>query len=171
MLHPFTYTFFGARKFRIINNNKVKVVGPGPPWCLAPCRPGLNQFKDQGYKCAGSGLAWMRSGIKKINYANSGLAWVSCEHVGQALGLRGAWHPSGLAWKKYLIKRINSRVRSGARKEIALTKKVVGMEVMKSYVCPKFPKSAWSAVEIVVAVVPVCSRLVVAMCMCTRRVR
>jgi hypothetical protein len=27
------------------------------------------------------------------------------------------------------------------------------MEV-KSYVCPKFPKSAWSAVEIVVAVVP-----------------
>ena len=27
------------------------------------------------------------------------------------------------------------------------------MEVIKSYVCPKFPKSAWSAVEIVVAVV------------------
>ena len=38
------------------------------------------------------------------------------------------------------------------------------------------PKSAWSAAEIVVVVVPwptetVCSRLVVAMCMCTRRVR
>jgi len=50
------------------------------------------------------------------------------------------------------------------------------MEVIKSYVCLKFPKSAWSAVEIVVAVVPwptetVCSRLVVAMCVCTRRVR
>ena len=49
------------------------------------------------------------------------------------------------------------------------------MEV-KSYVCPKFPKSAWSAVEIVVAVVPwpteiICGRLVVAMCMCTRRVK
>jgi len=83
-----TYTFFGARKLRIINNNnKVKVVGPGPPWCLAPCRPGLNQFNDQGNKCVGSGLAWMGSGIKGINYANSGLAWVSCEHVGQALGL------------------------------------------------------------------------------------
>ena len=27
------------------------------------------------------------------------------------------------------------------------------MEVIKSYVCLKFPKSAWSAVEIVVAVV------------------
>ena len=45
------------------------------------------------------------------------------------------------------------------------------MEVIKSYVCLKFPKSAWSAVEIVVAVVPwptetVCSRLVVAMCVC-----
>ena len=50
------------------------------------------------------------------------------------------------------------------------------MEVIKGYVCPKFLKSAWSAVEIVVAVVPwptdsVCSRLVVAMCVCTRRVR
>ena len=41
----------------------------------------------EGNKCVGSGLAWMRSGIKGINYANSGLAWVSCEHVGQALGL------------------------------------------------------------------------------------
>jgi len=100
------------------------VVGPGPPWCLAPCRPGPNQFKDQGNKCVGSGLAWMRLGIKGINYANTGLAWVSCEHVGQALGLHGAWHPSGLARKKYLIKRINSRVRSGARKEIASRKKV-----------------------------------------------
>jgi hypothetical protein len=42
------YTFFGAKKLRIMINNKVKVVGPGPSWCLAPCRPGLNQFKDQG---------------------------------------------------------------------------------------------------------------------------
>jgi len=70
-----------ARNLRIINI-KVKVVGPGPPWCLAPCRPGLNQFKDQGNKCVSSGLAWMISGIKGINHANSGLAWVSCEHVG-----------------------------------------------------------------------------------------
>ena len=70
-------------KLKILNNNKVKVVGPGPPWCLAPCRPGLNQFNDQGNKCAGSGLAWMRSGIKGINYATSGLAWVICEHVGR----------------------------------------------------------------------------------------
>ena len=48
------------------------------------------------------------------------------------------------------------------------------MEIIKSYVCPKFPKPAWSAVEIVVAVVPwptetVCSRLVVAMCVCQTR--
>ena len=48
--------------------------------------------------------------------------------------------------------------------------------LIKSYVCLKFPKLAWSAVEIVVAVVPwptetVCSRLVVTMCVCTRRVR
>jgi len=28
-------------------------------------------------------LAWIRSGIKGINYATSGLAWVSCEHVGR----------------------------------------------------------------------------------------
>jgi hypothetical protein len=88
-----------GQELRKINNNKVKVVGPGPRWCLAPCRPGLNQFKDQGNKCVGSGLAWMRSGIKGIKYANSGLAWVSCEHVGQALGLHGAWQPSGLACK------------------------------------------------------------------------
>ena len=113
----------------------------------------------------------MRSGIKGINYANSGLAWVSCEHVGQALGLHGAWHPSGLARKKYLIKRINCQVRSGTRKEIASRIRFARMEVIKSYVCLKFPKSAWSAVEIVVAVVPwpmetVCSRLVVAMCVC-----
>jgi hypothetical protein len=66
----------------------------------------------------------MRSGIKGNNYANSGLAWVSCEHVEQALGLHDAWHPSGLAWKKHLIKRINCRVRSGPRKEIALRIKV-----------------------------------------------
>ena len=86
-------------------------------------------------------------------------------------GFYGAWHPSGLAWKKYLIKRINCEVRSGTRKKLPQEKRFVGMEVIKSYVCLKFPKSAWSAVEIVVAVVPVCSRLVVAMCMCTRRVR
>jgi hypothetical protein len=61
----------------------------------------------------------MRSRIKGINYANSGLAWISCEHVGQALGLHGAWHLSGLAWKKYLIKRISSWVHSGTRNEIA----------------------------------------------------
>ena len=78
----------------------------------------------QGNKGLGSGLAWMRSGIKGIIYANSGLAWVSCEHVGQALGLHGAWHPAGLAWKKYLIKRINCRVRSDTRKEIASRIKV-----------------------------------------------
>jgi len=92
------------------------VVGPGPPWCLTPCRPGQNQFEDQCNKCVGSGLAWMRSGIKGINYANSGLAWVSREQVGQALGLHGAWHPSGLAWKNYLIQIINCRVRSGTKK-------------------------------------------------------
>ena len=61
-------------------------------------------------------------------------------------------------------------------KKLPQEKRFVGMEVIKSYVCPKFPKSAWSAVEIVVAVVPwpteiICSRLVVVMCMCTRRVR
>ena len=44
------------------------------------------------------------------------------------------------------------------------------MEVIKSYVCPKFPKSAWSAV-VPWATETVCSRLVVAMCVCTRRVR
>ena len=70
MLHPLKHP---------LSRSKVKVVGPGPPWCLAPCRPGLNQFKDQGNKCAGSGLAWMRSGIKGNNYASLGLAWVSCE--------------------------------------------------------------------------------------------
>ena len=37
----------------------------------------------EGNKCVGSGLAWMRSGIKGINYASLGLAWVSCEHVGR----------------------------------------------------------------------------------------
>ena len=50
------------------------------------------------------------------------------------------------------------------------------MKVIKSYVCPKFPKSAWSVAEIFVAIVPwptetICSRLVVEMCVCTRRVR
>ena len=81
----------------------------------------------------------MGSGIKGINYANSGLAWVSCEHVGQALGLHGAWHPSGLAWKKYLIKRNNSRVRSGTRKEIASRIKVCrnGSEKLR---VPKVPQ-------------------------------
>jgi hypothetical protein len=61
--------FFGARNLRIVNI-KVKVVGPGPLWCLATCRPGLNQFKDQGNYCVSSGLAWMRSGIKGISFVN-----------------------------------------------------------------------------------------------------